>query len=501
MPGRRTPNRLTAHRVLSLGQLILLAIIVSAVGFGLVRNNHKAVIGLIAAAMVFWTVFVSFRLFLWAVARSYRYPQVATVQVTDPDLPTYSIFVPLLREGDMLPRLVEAIDRLEYPKNKLQVLLLLEADDEDTSVALSSIKLPGYFEPIQLPPIPKGKPQTKPNALNFGLHFARGEMCVIYDAEDRPEPDQLLKAVATLRASPPDVVCLQARLAFWNQTTNWITRFYGAEYVTHFEWVLAGLAKLNLVPPLGGTSNHFITQRLREVAIDTGYLPFRKHYTGGWDPYNVTEDAELAGALACHGYRVAMLDSVTWEEATASLRVADKQRRRWLKGYTQTGLVYTRNPLRKAQSMGFTKWFVYNLIMLGTPLSLLLNPIFWTATAVYFATRTTVIEQLFPLPLYYLGLMLMVVGNLVLFYQMVAACLRRESFGSVKYMLLVPVWWFFTSWSAYAMVLELILRPHYWHKTKHGHDLRKEELLLPQRGSSVDGRPTLAAEPSDGLSG
>jgi cellulose synthase/poly-beta-1,6-N-acetylglucosamine synthase-like glycosyltransferase len=173
-----------------------------------------------------------------------------------------------------------------------------------------------------------------------------------------------------------------------------------------------------------------------------------------------------------------MLDSTTWEEAAAHLRIADKQRRRWLKGFAQTGFMYTRHPVRTSREMGLKKWFFYNLLMLGTPFTLLLNPFFWAATVIYFATRATVIVELFPLPLYYLGLTLMVAGNLALFYQLIAACMKREGYGSMKYMVLAPVWWVFTTWSAYAMLLELIVRPHHWHKTVHGHDLAKEEAEI-----------------------
>jgi cellulose synthase/poly-beta-1,6-N-acetylglucosamine synthase-like glycosyltransferase len=414
---------------------------------------------------------LAFRVIVWIAAGSFEYPTPALAP-TDPLLPTYTIFVPLYREANMVPRLVESIERLQYPTHKLQVLLLLEQDDEETLATTCGMELPPHFETVVIPP---GGPRTKPNALDFGLARATGMYCVIYDAEDRPEPDQLLKAVAGFRDATPEVACLQARLAFWNTTSSLITRFYWAEYVVHFEWVLTGIAKLRLVPPLGGTSNHFITACLRKVAIPQEALPFDHHYAGAWDPYNVTEDADLAAALAAQGYRIAMLDSTTFEEATSRARYADRQRRRWLKGYAQTGLVYTRRPWQYAKAMGVGKWFCFVLLMLGTPASLLLAPIFWAVTIAYLATRSPGIEALFPGPVYYAGVLLLVAGNLAIFYQMTIACLKRGSFGSVKFMLLLPVWWLFTCWSAYAAAFELAFRTHHWHKTAHGHDLEKEE--------------------------
>jgi cellulose synthase/poly-beta-1,6-N-acetylglucosamine synthase-like glycosyltransferase len=470
------PARETAHRFLSRGQAILMVVCLLALAAGLVLQRHATALTCVALAMLFYLLFVGLKIGTWAAAAFYKLPADDVLSSSDPDLPLYTLFVPLYREANMLPKLVDSISRLEYPKDKLQVLLLLEADDDETRAAALEVVLPDYFEVVVVPDcVPKGKPK----ALNMGLARAEGALCVIYDAEDRPEPDQLLKSVAAFRRAEPDVACVQARLVFWNQATNWVTRLYWAEYVTHFSWTLAGLTKLGLVVPLGGTSNHFRTAALRTVAIDPARLSSTATGVGGWDPWNVTEDAELAGALTMHGFRIQMMDSVTREEATAKRRIADRQRRRWLKGYLQTGLTYSRRPLRHVRQMGFTRWFCYCLLMLGTPVSLVLNPVFWTATIVYFCTRSTIIERLFPLPLYYTSLVLLIAGNMFLAYQLVIACLKEEGYGSVKYMLLSPFWWLFTSYSCYRMFFELISPKtrHVWHKTDHGHDLSKEESL------------------------
>lgn len=500
-------RRRTAEVTLSTGQFGLLTGLVVAVGLGLALYPYPTLVALVAAATAFWLAFVGFKQVLWVAAQSYSSPPSPPL---DPgiDLPSYTIFAPLYREGEMLPKLVDALDRLTYPKHKVQVLLLLEENDPETWAVMETLDLPGNFEVVRVPAFAKDSKlqSTKPNALNFGLARATGDLCVIYDAEDRPDPDQLLRAVAGFAAAEPDVVCLQARLAFWNGTSTWITRFYWAEYVTHYEWVLAGLSRLRLVPPLGGTSNHFITSKLREAAIDNGQLPYREGYIGGWDPFNVTEDAELAGALAVHGYRVKMLDSVTWEKATRDLRGADRQRRRWLKGYLQTGLVYTRRPRQTIGAMGFRNWFFFNLIMLGTPLSLVLNVLFWATTLAYFVTRASEIQRLFPAPLFYLGVLLMLVGNLAVFYQLLAACLKRQGYGSVKYMLLVPVWWLLASWSTLAMLWELVARPYHWHKTDHSTELEERVPLpagagnghhLPLQVALADGRHVALAAATD----
>jgi glycosyltransferase XagB len=467
-------SRETAQRIMTGRQLVVAGVAVVTAIIVLAVDPHQALVAGIAVAMAFWVLFVGLRVTLWVAAGSHRYPKTTPARLRDRNLPTYSILVALHDEARVLPLLIEALKQLKYPRKKLQVLFLLEENDDATWTALRGLKLPQSFKGVA---IPSGGPKTKPNALNVGLSLATGDYVVIYDAEDRPQPDQLLKAVAAFRSASPDIACFQARLAFWNRDSTWVTRLYWSEYVTHFEWVLPGAARLGIVPPLGGTSNHFRAEILRAVAIDPALLPFQNDYVGAWDPYNVTEDAELAGALTRRGYRIAMLDSTTWEEATAKLRYADKQRRRWLKGYAQTGLVYTRSPRTTIRQMGFTRWFFYVLIMLGTPLSLLLSPVFWSITAAYFLTHSTAIRELFPPVLYYLGTLVMVFGNVALFQQLVSACLKRGAYGSVKYLICVPFWWLFTSWSAYAMLVELVLRPHHWHKTQHGHDLSREEYV------------------------
>jgi cellulose synthase/poly-beta-1,6-N-acetylglucosamine synthase-like glycosyltransferase len=468
--------RQTARALLSQGQALGLGASAALTVAGLLLDWRTATVVLLTAALVFYCLHVGLKLTVQVAALAMHPAAGEPTAPDDPDLPRYTILVPLYQEAHMLPRLVQSLAALEYPSELLQVLLVLEEDDAATRAEAVALDLPPWFQVVVVPEVP---PKGKPKALNVGLQHATGSFCVVYDAEDRPDPDQLRKAVATFRRSPDDVACVQARLVFWNEDTSWVTRLYWAEYVVHFEWVVAGLAGLGLVAPLGGSSNHFRTSVLRELAFSPDELPVGAEGVGAWDPWNVTEDAELSGALALHGYRVEMLDSVTREEATARLGAADRQRRRWLKGFLQTGLVYTRSPLRTARRMGLTKWACYTLMTLGTPLSLLLNPVFWTLTVVYFATRSETIEALFPAPLFYVGLALLVGGNLLLFYQLVIACLHRESYGTVRFLLLVPVWWAFTSWSAYRVLLE-VARPstrHIWHKTPHGHDLSKEAFL------------------------
>jgi cellulose synthase/poly-beta-1,6-N-acetylglucosamine synthase-like glycosyltransferase len=335
----------------------------------------------------------------------------------------------------------------------LQILLLIEEDDSETRLALRSTDLGEQFEVVLIPP---SLPRTKPKALNVGLTMARGEFCVVYDAEDRPEPDQLRKAVAALRRLPDWVVCVQAELQYWNPWTNWLTRCFAAEYAVNFSLVLRGLDHFGLPIPLGGTSNHFRTDALRQL--------------GGWDPFNVTEDADLGIRIARRGWGVRMLDSVTEEEANSQLYNWLRQRSRWIKGFYQTWLVHMRSPMRLWRDLGTRQFLSFQLTVGFFTFTTLINPVFWVLTGIYLATGPTHIQILFPPVALYAGLICLAFGNLLMVYYLMVGCMERGLYRAVRAMLAVPLYWALMSAAAYKAAWQL-LRPsrrHFWELTNHG---------------------------------
>ncbi|MBI3702856.1 MAG: glycosyltransferase, partial [Rhizobiales bacterium] len=269
-------------------------------------------------------------------------------RLPDAELPNYTVIAALYREAASVDGLLSAIERLDYPAEKLDVILAVEADDRDTRAAIAAR---GSRIPIAVIPVPPAGPRTKPKALNVALPFARGTFTVIYDAEDRPQPDQLRRALQAFRTGGDDLVCVQARLCIDNTADSWLTRLYTAEYAGQFDVFLPGLAALQLPLPLGGSSNHFHTATLREV--------------GGWDPYNVTEDADLGMRLARFGYRSGVIDSTTYEEAPARFGPWLRQRTRWFKGWIQTWLVHMRQPRRLLRDLGLPGFLSFQLIVGG----------------------------------------------------------------------------------------------------------------------------------------
>lgn len=370
----------------------------------------------------------------------------------DENLPLYSVLVPLYREAEIIGDLVAALARLDYPAEKLQVLLIVEEHDAQTQAALAGLSLPSH---MQVFVAPAGAPHTKPRALNAALPFATGERVVIFDAEDRPEPQQLRKAAAMFAALPQSTACLQARLAIDNADDSMLTRLFAFEYAALFDVTKAGTARLGLPVPLGGTSNHFRTDVLRQL--------------GGWDAWNVTEDADLGIRLAMHGYHVADLNATTFEEAPVRLGAWLHQRSRWLKGWMQTAITHSRAPCTAFKALGPLSFMAAVAQSAGIILGALGAPVFMALLARRFAT---------PAPFFSgnwvhvladgVMLGLVVAGLIALVLPLMIGMARRDLWRLAPWLMLLPLYLMLISLAAYKALWELLHQPHRWNKTTHG---------------------------------
>jgi len=549
----------TSNIVMARRQKLWYLAIVSALTL-LVLRDHLWFLRLVHVLCTFYLVVIGYKLvsvclsFVWRWEIRCKLGDLAALN--DADLPFYTILVPLYKETEVVTKVVRHIAELDYPSDKLDVKILLEPDDPETLAALETTGLPQFCEVVVCP---KSLPKTKPKACNHGLARACGEYVVIYDAEDRPEPDQLKKAVVAFhetqrrwdrfrwlrrlnplaRAGRGRTVCLQAKLNYYNPRQNLLTRWFTIEYATWFQLYLPGLHGLKAPIPLGGTSNHFRADVLKEI--------------GGWDPFNVTEDCDLGIRLHKLGHRTEVLDSTTWEEANSRLGNWLRQRSRWVKGYVQTHLTHMRHPLRTLWRL--RPWGMFNFMnsVGGLSVMLLLNPIFWASTLLFaglfavdlhqhgysfekalgvheafqdaadrVASRETVhipqrdrwawpmIGTDLPdaLPdnatwtkklglaiqadwrgtwrdawgsgrgvawnrashVFLLCTLTLVLGNLLFVIIHVLACLRARMPGMIPYAILTPFYWVLISVGAWKGVLQLIRRPFYWEKTRHGLD-------------------------------
>jgi glycosyltransferase XagB len=373
-------------------------------------------------------------------------------RVPDHELPVYSIMVALFDEAQVLPRLIAALSMLDYPAAKLDCLLVIEDIDAATKLALLNLQLPSFMRVVI---VPEGQPQTKPRALNYALHLTRGDYVVVYDAEDRPEPDQLRRVLDAFAVRGPKTACVQSCLNIFNARQSWLTRQFTVEYSALFDSILPALQWMRLPMPLGGTSNHFPRAVLAEMH--------------GWDPYNVTEDADLGIRIARLGYDVATIRSTTWEEAPSTFRLWRNQRTRWIKGWMQTYLVHTRQPLAMLRDLGFWRTLGFHLYMGGLILSALVHPLFYVAIAAdaAFDLHSDAFHDLLG-PLFWI----IAIGNLVAGYATAivvgVVAVRRRGHPLTLSALMMPLYWLLISAAAYRALWQLWRDPFRWEKTPHG---------------------------------
>lgn len=366
--------------------------------------------------------------------------------------PVYSVLVCLYREADVAVDLIKALNALRWPRSRLQILLVCEADDEETLAALEGQRLAPWFEIVRVPDI---GPRTKPKALNYALQFANGKLVTIYDAEDRPHPDQLNEAWQTFLQSPPDVACLQAPLVTANLKRNAITALFHFEYAGLFGALLPWLARIKMPILLGGTSNHFKRNALEAV--------------GAWDPYNVTEDADLGLRLWRSGYRTSTITRPTLEDAPHQWGPWLRQRTRWYKGWLQTWVVHSRQPLELLRNVGLSGFIITQILLAGTLLSALAHPV-----VLFNAIVLSVEMAIRPFDNFYLSAIAWIDWTIVLmsYAAFTALCCqavppraRRHVAWAVP---LVPLYWLGQSIAAWRGVLHLFIRPFEWEKTPHG---------------------------------
>ncbi|RKP55232.1 glycosyltransferase [Cohnella endophytica] len=398
-----------------------------------------------------------------------RFSDELVGRLDERELPLYTILVPMYKESEVIPSLIRNLDKLDYPKAKLDIRLLIEEDDTDAQRMLHDMDLPSYYTTLI---VPDSLPKTKPKACNYGLIRARGEYVVIYDAEDRPDPDQLKKVILTFRDSPATTACVQAKLNYFNSRQNLLTKWFTQEYSMWFELLLPGIMKLGIPVPLGGTSNHFKTDVLKKL--------------NAWDPYNVTEDADLGVRLYKEGYSTAIVDSRTWEEANSRFGNWIRQRSRWIKGYMQTWLVHMRNPIKLYKELGFKGFVGFQVMLLASPAIPLLNPLFWLLIVLWYGWKPDFIMQLFPGPIYYMAAIEFMLGNFFFIFSSIVGVYWIVSdtenkgqdlipYSLVRYTLLLPLYWVMMSIASYKAAWQLITKPFYWEKTIHGLDHAESE--------------------------
>lgn len=417
---------------------------------------------LASALAVLFLGFAALRL-LGSLARPPTAP--ASPRRDEASLPVYSVVIALYREASSVAPLMHAIEALDYPAEKLDIILVIESDDRATRHAIERLAPRPHIRIFVAPAI---GPRTKPKALNYALPFARGSLTAVFDAEDRPDPGQLRAALAALDTSDDRIACAQAALCIDNPSASLLSRMFAAEYAGQFDAFLPGLAALGLPLPLGGSSNHFRTDILRKV--------------GAWDAYNVTEDADLGFRLARFGYRSVTIASTTYEEAPVNLGAWLRQRTRWMKGWLQTWSVHMRSPLRLWRETGTRGFLAINLIVGGNVLTALAYPALIAELLMLLVNHrqdwlaSILFNSQMPLHLTAIGagyVSTVVIGLLGL--------ARRRQLRRGWILLLAPVYWGLLAIAAWRALWQLLRDPYRWEKTEHGLSPRSHALRYAQR--------------------
>lgn len=455
-----TPANFSSRQVMDTRQAFFIAFTFSLLAFLFYRFLWPTLFGFHIFLSFFFFFCVSIR--LTAAVTAGRLPKLQNQLPFPSNLPTYSVLVPLYKESEVVPQLLEALNNLHWPRGRLDIKIICEADDQETLAVLNYFKLPPYMEIVRVPNI---GPRTKPKALNYALQFARGEFVAVFDAEDRPHPLQLLDAWSAFQKGGARLACVQAPLIIGNFRNNFLTRLFSFEYVSLFRGLLPWMARHDLVMPLGGTSNHMRRAVLEKV--------------GGWDAYNVTEDADLGVRLARFGYRIQTITHGTIEDAPENLPDWYKQRTRWMKGWMQTSLVHLRKPVETSRQLGSKRFLISQIYMLGLIISALFHPLMLITMA------ALVVSAFFsPFEIRHVMLMTIDLLNIVMaylsYYLLGMKSAEKTEMDGYPYFLGIAPYWLMISFASWRALIQLAREPFLWEKTPHFKSGMAAQLLVKE---------------------
>ena len=438
--------------------LFLVVGIVSVVSLFILAFAFSTSVLVIISGLValFYMFFMIFKLVV--VGTALKYPLVDFTKeeidaITDEELPTYTILVPLREEEEVAHQVVEALQRIDYPEDKLEYILTLEQYDTGSYEALKKAGMPESWNVCWLPDTPQ---KSKPKAMNVAFLQATGEFSVIYDAEIIPDSDQVKKAYLAFKKHP-EIAAFQTRLDHYNYNQNFLTKLFNTEFSFHYDMFLPGLQKFNFPIPLSGHSVHYRTDAIRKI--------------GAWDPFNVAEDCEMGIRLFRYGYRTGIINSFSQEEAVGGVWAWVKQRTRWMKGFIQTSIVHLRYPMSLKRELGsWRDFFAFLILVPGTVLLNLLNFVTAGILLAWFLTGADAIKDMYPMAVLYIANLAAIIGGFTFMYLNLVALYRRERFPLIKYFVLTPFYWFLLSLATARAAWQLrdSKNAHNWEMTVHG---------------------------------
>jgi len=247
-----------------------------------------------------------------------RHQEPSAKTILQGNLPSFSIIIAAKSEEKVIGRLLDSLLKLDYPKEKTQIIIVEDGSNDRTCNICESYaqKHPSIIEFHH-----RDLSENKPAALNYGLRKANGDIIAILDADNIPEKDLLLRAARAFENS--EAAAIQGQTCPINLQENFLTRLEAYNQDSWFKIYLQGKTSLRLFVPLTGSCGFIKRNLLLE--------------SGGWDEKSLTEDVELAAKLAARNHRIIYAPEIrSWQENASSLHQVIKQRRRWFRGYMET---------------------------------------------------------------------------------------------------------------------------------------------------------------------
>ena len=401
--------------------------------------------GLVLGLNIFSFTFFFYRFVLSIVGLKGDDDSSKKVEYSD-DLPKYCVLLPMRNEPiQVVEELIKNISKINYPKDKLDVVMLVDIDD-DYLEDIKKLDIPANFRVLSSEPT---FPFTKPKVCNLGLITTDAEFVTVYDAEDAPEPDQLLKVLHKFKDE--NVSCVQCRLHYNNEKPNWLAKFFNLEYLTWFSLTIVGLSKLQgkgAVIPLGGTSQHLKVKELIEL--------------GGWDAVNVTEDCDLGVRLSRLGKTTVISESYTNEIAVTKLKHFVPQRTRWQMGFMVTYINHCKDIKNLFKELGAYRFIHFFMSIFGNFINPVITPLLffiWFKSYFLGYSGETFLEILPRITL---------IGNffLIVLTHFIASIKFQK--GKFWYMsILQPFYYLIQVVTVYRAIYKLITAPYKWEKTEH----------------------------------
>jgi cellulose synthase/poly-beta-1,6-N-acetylglucosamine synthase-like glycosyltransferase len=325
---------------------------------------------ILLALLLFWSIYNGSIIYVGI--RNKRRNQSATQTLSAPQaLPSYSLIIPTKNEESVIRRCLDGILNIDYPKEKLQVIIV-DGNSTDSTIEICNEFQQKNPQTIQI--ITEQTTCGKPAALNLALTHATGDIVAVFDADSVPEPDVLSKASAYF--NDQKIMAIQGMTTSINEKSNILTRVISMEEKAWFRMLMGGREKLQLFVPLTGSCQFVRRTVLQEL--------------GGWDDNSLTEDVELALRLVEKNHLIKYVpDICSGQETPANLKSLFKQRVRWYRGYMETAIKYGRllNNINKRT--------LDAEISLGGPFMMvisLLSYINWFFVAIFLSQSTPVLN-------------------------------------------------------------------------------------------------------------